>query len=333
MKQQANYQDKILNLLRQNTDKPLLAEELAIKTGVSLTELDNEINALIEKGYTITRELGIKLSELPDILYPWEIKTNLKTNFIGKYIEHYMTIDSTNKRALEWAHEGAAEGSVVIAEQQIKGRGRFDRHWVSTACKGIYLTVILRPRFNMGLASQLTLLTGVAVAQTMRKISGCEAALKWPNDVLIKGKKACGILAEARSRNADHPEYVVIGVGMNVNLNADDFPEDCRESSTSLLLETGQEISRCRLLQEFLLVFENNYINYLEKGYDYLRKIWLENNCTIGRRVEIKTAPGQIITGEAVDLGFSGGLLIKNETGIKEYLAGDVSIGSKNFQI
>jgi len=332
MKQPANYRDKILGILKQSFDRSLPAEEIAAQTGISLADLDDEINALIQKGYAITRESGIKLSGLPDILYPWEIKNKLETKFIGQNIEHYMTIDSTNKRALEWAREGAAEGSVVVAEQQSKGRGRFDRHWVSAAGKGLYFTVILRPRFNMGLASQLTLLTGVAVVQAMRKVSGCAAALKWPNDVLIKGRKVCGILAEARTKSTEHPEYVVIGVGMNVNQEADDFLDDFRASSTSLFLETDHKISKCSLLQEFLLELEKHYLNYLEQGYNYLRTVWLENNCTIGRRVEIKTGPGEVVTGEAVDLGLSGGLLIKNEAGIKEYLAGDVSIGSKSFQ-
>lgn len=332
MKLIADEQETIVNLLKQSPDRPLPAEEIAIKTGISLSALDNVIAALIHKGYVIKGELGLTLAGLPDILYPWEIRENLKTDFLGRHIEHYMSIDSTNRRALEWAGEGAEEGSVVIAEQQVKGRGRFNRNWVSSASRGVYLTIILRPRFNMSLTSQLTLLTGVAVAEAMRRLSGCEAALKWPNDVLIKGKKACGILAEVRSKNTECPDYVVIGIGMNANLCPDDFPEDCRSSSTSLLMETGKQVSRCRLLQDFLVVFENHYKNYQDKGYDYLKKIWLENNCTIGHKVAIKAGPGQIITGEAVDLSPSGGLLIRNEHGVQEYLAGDVSIGSNNFQ-
>ena len=164
---------------------------------------------------------------------------------MGKKIFHYEEIDSTNREALDMAKNGAEEGTVVVSECQRQGRGRFQRVWESPRSKGTYFSFILRPCVPMKSVPQLTLLTGVAVAQSMREVSGCVASVKWPNDILINGKKVCGILAEAKTRKGgQYPEYIVIGVGMNVNFAYDEFPPDIQAVATSLFLESGHLINR-----------------------------------------------------------------------------------------
>lgn len=325
----------LLRVLKKSQDQYQDFASLSKAHGMSGAEIQAGIQSLAEKAYRIEqkRELGVKLAGLPDMLYPWEIQEGLATEFLGHYIEHHTEIDSTNRRALEWAKNGAIEGAVVVAELQKQGRGRFDRNWVSPMGQGIYATVILRPSINVNMVAQLTLLTGVAIVEAVRSVVGCPAALKWPNDVLINGKKLCGILAEVRMQKKSlQPEYVVIGFGINVNLKKENFPEECQESATSLFIETGKNVSRIVLLKEILKSLEKNYQQFKAHGHDYLRAAWLANNCTIGHQVEIKTGWGETIVGVAKDLSATGGLLVESQSGLHEYLAGDVSIGSKSFQ-
>lgn len=326
----------VLKILKQYKNQFVRWESFLDGRYKEQARLQDIIDFWLEQGYEInvSGEFGLQLTELPDRLYPWELQENLHTHRMGKKIFHYEEIDSTNREALDMAKNGAEEGTVVVSECQRQGRGRFQRVWESPRSKGTYFSFILRPCVPMKSVPQLTLLTGVAVAQSMREVSGCVASVKWPNDILINGKKVCGILAEAKTRKGgQYPEYIVIGVGMNVNFAYDEFPPDIQAVATSLFLESGHLINRVELTRVFLRNFENHYEQFLLNGYNYLRLVWLDYNCTIGHEVSITGHTGEKLSGVAVDLGSNGGIVIKDVKSkeLKEYLAGDVSIGSQNF--
>ena len=188
------------------------------------------------------------------------------------------------------------------------------------------LSILIRPQIDVQHVPLLTLLAGVAVAETIRKVTGCEAGIKWPNDILMNGKKVCGILAEsAISRGIT--EYVIIGMGINVNLDSSDLPPDCRDTGTSLKLELGRRVSRLAVLRQLITTWEECYQGFLRGGPPYIRKEWLENNLTLGRAVKINKGK-EAVSGLAVDISERGGLLLRraSDGAVEEHLAGDVSL-------
>lgn len=250
----------------------------------------------------------------------------------GKEIYIYKEVTSTNRIAQLLAQSGAPEGTIVLSRSQTSGRGRMKRQWSCPPGKGILMSIVLRPPIKIQFVPQLTLLCSVVVAETIRKVTGCAAGIKWPNDILIGEKKVCGILAQSSFSGAGQ-EYVIIGVGINVNLSKDQLPLDCRKTSTSLKLELGQEVSRAKLLEQFYFAWEEHYLAFLESGHAYLREKWFENNVTLGRKIVINrnTYPYQ---GLAVDINDQGGLIVDFEDGsTEEFLAEELSLNgsySKN---
>ena len=192
------------------------------------------------------------------------------------------------------------------------------------------MSMVLRPEINVQLIPQLTLLCGVAVAETIKKTTGCAAGIKWPNDIVMSGKKACGILAQSNfSKTA--PAYVIMGVGINVNLDTRELPPDCRESSTSLRMELGQNVSRWKVLKQFISTWEEHYQSFLHEGHSYLRMKWIENNVTLGRDVSINRDKGPV-QGRAVDISPRGALIVSFSDGsIEEYMVEDLSLGRTHY--
>jgi BirA family biotin operon repressor/biotin-[acetyl-CoA-carboxylase] ligase len=245
---------------------------------------------------------------------------------LGKEIYHYRELSSTNSIARHMAQSGAPEGTIVMSRVQTAGRGRMARQWTSPPGKGILMSLILRPDISIQFVPQLTLLSGVAVAETIRNATGCAAGIKWPNDVVLKSKKLCGILAES-SFSKGAPDWVVIGFGININLDPDDLPPDCQTSSTSLKIELGHRVSRLNILSEFINVWEKHYQGFLKGGHDYLRPHWIQNNVTLGKSVTVSREK-ESFNGVAVDISERGGLVVRLTNGdMKEFLAEDVSIG------
>jgi len=246
-------------------------------------------------------------------------------SLLGKEIHFYRELTSTNNIARQMAKSGAAEGTIVMSRSQSAGRGRMQRQWFCPPGKGLLLSMILRPEISVQFVPQLTLLTAVVVAETIKKVTGCAAGIKWPNDIFINGKKVCGILAESSFSSAN-VAYVIIGLGINVNLGTHHLPSDCQETSTSLSLESGRNVSRIKLLKQFIITWDEHIRGFVKDGHPYLRSKWIKNNVTLGKNVTVNKG-NYLVHGLAVDVSEKGGLLVRLSDGsLQEYLAEDVSL-------
>jgi BirA family biotin operon repressor/biotin-[acetyl-CoA-carboxylase] ligase len=252
-------------------------------------------------------------------LSPTEISRNLKTDFVGKKVIAYPSLTSTNDIAKLKAKRGAREGTVVVAEEQTAGRGRLKRAWLSP--KGsIALSIILHP--TPGQLPSLIMVASLAVAHSIEKVSGLKSQIKWPNDVLVNGKKVCGILIESDVRGKA-VDYAVIGIGLNVNLNATDFPE-IAATATSLSQESGREISRLEMIRCLLEEVEKLYLA-LSDGDSVFRE-WRERLVTLGKEVEVSSGQTSY-KGIAESVASNGSLFLRQPDGsLIKIVAGDVSL-------
>ena len=251
-------------------------------------------------------------------------------NLLGKELYIYREVSSTNSVAQFIARSGVPDGTIVMSMSQTSGRGRMKRQWTCPEGKGILMSMVLRPEISIRLVPQLTLLCGVVVAETIKKVTGCATGIKWPNDIVMSGKKVCGILAQS-SFSKSRTEYVIMGVGINVNQEINQLPPDCQETSTSLRLELGQNVSRFRVLKQFILTWEEHYRGFLQGGHPYLRTQWLENNVTLGRNVSLNKEKG-LVQGVAMDISERGGLIVSFPDGSsEEFLAEDLSLGRTHY--
>lgn len=287
-------------------------EEISRPLKVSRAGVWKYIQELRKEGYDIVAvpHLGYRLISSPDRLLPIEIRHNLRTRFLGKNIIHYDTVTSTMEHAFRMGMEGAPEGTVVCAETQTQGRGRLGRSWVSPKGKGIYMSVLLRPRLLPSDAAQLTLLSAVAVCEAVYAVSGVKAAIKWPNDVLIGGRKLAGILTEL-SAETDRVRFVVVGIGVNVHSPVNLLPAN----AASLKEEASKKVSRVELVQEILRQMEYWYESSKKEGFAPALERWKELSSTLGRRIRV-VDPGGVVEGEAVGLDKGGRLLIRSDAGL-----------------
>ena len=318
--------ESILGVLKGHKKEGFVSgEELSRQFQVSRTAIWKHIRALKEEGYEIESipRCGYKLVAVPDMLYPQEIKPLLTTEIIGTKIHHFEEVTSTNDVIKQLADKGAPEGTIVVCEEQLAGKGRLGRTWFSPRGAGVWCSVLLRPSIMPQHASKLTLLGAVAVAQGIRNQCGITSGIKWPNDLLFQGKKVCGLLTEMRAE-LDSVEYVVIGFGINVkNIG---FHEDVSCKAISLEQMVGGEISRKELLAEILASIESNYLLFLEQGFTPIKEQWEQFNITLGNKV-VLSSPGQRVTGTAVRLGDEGQLVIKSVKGEERaYYAGEVTL-------
>ena len=318
---------RILELLRKAGEAYMSGEEIAGKLGVSRTAVWKHVKELREAGYKIKSRSrsGYTLEETPDCLLPGEIKNGLRTRFVGKDIVFFEEVDSTNRVAKQLAQKGAAAGAVVVAEAQGKGRGRLERPYFSPAGKGIWFSVILRPHILPQEAPKCTLLAAVAVAMAMKRF-GLKAEIKWPNDILHEGKKLTGILTEM-SAELDRVNYIVIGTGVNVNMEEKDFPEELRGKATSLAIMKGEKLPRVAFFQAVLEALDELCTVLEEEGFAPIVARWREYAVTLGQDVHVIGATGRgSFDGRAVDIDEEGALLVETADGVRRVLAGDVSI-------
>ena len=311
---------KILHFLK-NTKGYLSGEEISRDLKISRAGIWKHMQELRKEGYDIVAvpHLGYHLISCPDKLLPSEIQSDLATKNLGKDIKYYDSIASTMDVAFQLGIEGVAEGTVVCAESQSKGKGRLGRSWASPKGKGIYMSVILRPQLASTDAAKLTLLSAVATCEAINNLFDVQAKIKWPNDILVDQKKIAGILTEL-SAEMDRVRFVVIGIGVNVNASLSQLPHN----ATSLKNETGQKNSRVKLVQEILRSLEKWYGGLSEQGFDRVIARWKELSSTIGRRVRVADLNGDI-EGEAIDLDEYGGLIIKSSNGLTvKRMTGDV---------
>ncbi|SHJ47898.1 biotin--[acetyl-CoA-carboxylase] ligase [Propionispora hippei] len=316
----------ILNVLRKNQGEYISGEEISRQLMVSRTAIWKHIRALKQDGYLIEAHprRGYCLSELPDLLLPDEIKNDLSTQVLGKEIYWFDSIDSTSNEAKKLAAAGCPEGTLVLAEAQCTGRGRLARGWFSPRGKGIWLSVVLRPPFQPYDAPKCTLMTAVALTRAIRRATGVPCGIKWPNDILYNGKKVVGILTEM-SAEMDAINYVVLGMGTNVNIAADEFPDELAGIATSLAEAAGRPFCRKTLLKEILAELETVYLEVSRSGFDSILKEWRRLSVTLGQTVQV-VGPDKQFSGLAVDIDASGALLVQTDGSLETVIAGDVSI-------
>lgn len=253
------------------------------------------------------------------------LKQQLSGKFIGHSLYYYKEIGSTNDEAFRLGVAGASEGTALIAERQSAGKGRMQRVWHSPAGVNIYTSIILRPHFEPARAPQISIAAGVAVAETIGQYCPGKAQLKWPNDIQIGGKKICGILAQMKMA-VNIIDFVVVGIGINVNLNHEEFPPDIQEIATSLAIETGNEISRLELI---IRLYENMakwYKELLRNGFDQIKEKWLSLSPMIGKPVSVMFHD-EMVSGKAIGIDEDGSLILL-AVGNKEVKvsAGDATI-------
>lgn len=307
----------------------LSGQALAEMIGCSRTAIWKQIEELRKTGFEIEaiRKKGYRIITKPDQLSENEILMGLETNVLGRNVLHFDTIDSTQSKANEMARNEAPEGTIVIAEEQTSGKGRMSREWHSSKHQGIWMSLILRPKLSPEKAPQFTLITAIAVARAIEEITGIEPEIKWPNDILFQGKKIVGILTELHSE-ADKINFIVIGIGLNVNQDVVDFPEEIREIATSLSLVKGKKVSRVTLLQHILRNFEKYYELYLDRGFGPLKVIWESYVTSIGKTIIARTISGEFI-GKALGITEEGVLKLQDDNGQIHYVySADIEIKS-----
>jgi BirA family biotin operon repressor/biotin-[acetyl-CoA-carboxylase] ligase len=253
-----------------------------------------------------------------------ELRSYFLSRIIGRRIEYHEELESTNTEALRLAMENAPEGTVVIADAQSEGRGRLDRIWESPPSLNLYLSVVLRPDIPAVSASLIPLAVGVTVAEVISKYCPGRVRLKWPNDVLVDGRKICGILTEMRTK-ADRVHFIIAGIGVNLNMRKLDFPREIRETATSLRIGTECEIDRLDVAVRLFENLERWYRIFLSGGEAAIREKWLQYAEIIGKRIEV-VFKSDTQRGIVVGLDENGALLLEGETGVQQVLAGDVYI-------
>lgn len=298
---------------------------MAEKFRISRAAVWKQIKMLEREGCKIeaVRSKGYRLVTMPDIIVLDDVKHELKTTTIGKDIRYYSEVDSTNTLAMKLAQDGASEGTVVIAETQHGGKGRLGRRWFSPR-GNLLLSIILRPVLPTHKAPLITLLGGVAVAAAIREHLGIAAGIKWPNDILIRGKKVCGLLAEM-SAEPDSVRYIVLGIGLNVNMDSRLAPAEIQGMATTLAAERGGIIDRTRLFAELLAQIDRWYRIFCENPEAVL-SAWRNLSVTLGRRVAAVGQDGTI-EGVAEDIDSEGRLMVRLDSGVLQRIAsGDVTI-------
>ncbi len=312
--------EKILDYLNKKHDY-LSGDQISKHLGISRQGLWKHIQELKDSGYQIAAvpHLGYRLESCPDRLFPFEITRSLNTKFIGKKIHYFDYLASTMDFAMQLGVDGAAGGSLVLAESQIKGRGRLGRSWFSPKYKGIYLSLILRPKISPAACPILTLMSAVSICEAVKEVMDLDVQIKWPNDVLIHNKKVAGILTEMNAE-VDKVNFVVIGIGLNVNNDK----KSLIAQATSLSQQQGEEISRVVLLQELLRRIESNYLLLEDGGSSEIINKWRNFNLTLGTRVKV-CYQDKHIEGQATDIDIDGSLLIRKDSGlIQKISSGDV---------
>lgn len=307
---------------------PLAGAELSARLGVTRAAVWARIEELRRLGYEIeaSPHAGYRLLRTPDLLHADDLKARLPPGcLIGRDIQVFQETGSTNDVLDRLARDGVAEGVVVFAEKQTQGRGRLGRRWISPAGKGLWCSVLLRPDLRPSAATQLTIAAAVALHRALFAVTGLRAEIKWPNDLLLGGRKCAGILTEL-SAEPDRVRHVILGLGVDVNLAADDLPRDLRETATSLRLALGRPVDRPGLAACLLAELEAAYAALRGGGFEALADAWEEACSTLGRQVVVDLGTRRL-EGRAEALDPEGALLVRTEHGhLERVVGGDVRL-------
>lgn len=317
--------NEILEYFRKANGEFVSGEQISQDLNVSRTAIWKQINVLKSRGYIFessTRK-GYRLIYAPDLLTPLELIGVLRTETFGRRMTYLESTTSTNEVAKKLAREGAEEGTIVVAEEQVSGHGRLTRNFFSPFAKGIWFSLILRPKFLPMEAAKCTLMAGVGVCRAIRRMGLSDCGIKWPNDLLYHGKKMVGMITEM-SASMEKIDYIIIGIGINTGTKKEEFPEAFRENATSFINE-GVEVSRKELLAAVLLELEKEYKIAQEEGFDKVLEDWRELSVTIGQDVRVIFGDDSF-TGKAIDIDKDGCLLVDTGKEVTRVIAGDVSI-------
>jgi BirA family biotin operon repressor/biotin-[acetyl-CoA-carboxylase] ligase len=292
---------------------PLSGEALAAQLGLSRAAVWKRIQRLKDLGYSISGSprRGYRLLSGPDKLWPQEIVQGLRTRYLQGPIHHFVTLASTNDLAKELGAKAAPEGTLVVAEGQTGGRGRLGRVWDSPEGVGLYVSVLLRPVLPPTEMPQLTLTAAVATVRALRRATGVAPGIKWPNDLLLRGKKLGGILTEMETES-DQIRHLVVGLGLNVNNTR--FPAELEQSATSLALALDRTFPRLPILRAWLEEFDLLYGRFLAREFAGILEEWKEHTVTLGQMVTVRQGPREI-SGQALEVAADGALLLRVSTG------------------
>ena len=316
---------KLLVALRRSSPRALSGVEIGDRFGVSRTAVWKWVETLRSLGYVIqsSRRDGYQLAESVDRPYPWEVIEGLYSTRFGHSVHYFPSISSTQDEARRLAEEGVEEGTVVVAEEQVVPRGRLGRAYC-TPPGGLWLSLVLRPRRSPGEVGSLPLLAAVAVGRAVQEVTGLEVTVKWPNDLLLKGRKVVGVLVELMSEQ-DLVRYAIVGIGVNVNLMPSDLPPELRNAATSLKEEVGSEVSRLILFRRIMERMEELYDQHMECGAAEVIKAWRSLPTILGEWVEVDDGADKW-EGEAVDLDKDGALLVRVDGKLRRVVAGDIRL-------
>jgi BirA family biotin operon repressor/biotin-[acetyl-CoA-carboxylase] ligase len=318
--------EALLTLLAENPAIVLSGARIAREIGVSRSTVWRWVMQLRGLGVRVKGQprTGYFLEKvLPDILIPGFLRQRLKGGVFGKHIFHFFKVDSTNRVAFDLGHNGEPEGSIVLAEEQTAGRGRAGHSWHSQRGTGIYVTLLLRPKLAPVQAPLLTMMAGLSAQRAIQAQTGLTVDLKWPNDLMIGGKKVGGILTEMHAEPSQ-VRFVIVGIGLNVN--QEKFPEELKHIATSLRAETGREQSRLGLLARLLREFESDYNRFLNEGAaQVIERFTAVSSYAHGKRVQV-TNGKDIFCGVTAGLGPHGLLQVQRDDGVTvAVIAGDVA--------
>ena len=317
--------EEILRLLR-SADGYISGQELCNRFGVSRTAVWKAINQLKEAGYEIEAQQnkGYRLMAAPDLMTEAEIKSLMHTEWVAKEVLYFDTIDSTNTKAQELAEKGYPSGTLVVADKQEAGKGRRGRSWVSPSGTGIFMTLMIKPDINPNNASMLTLVAALAVAKAITSVTGEEALIKWPNDIVVNGKKVCGILTEMNAQ-FDYINHIVVGIGINVHNES--FPEEISQMASSLMIEAGgKRFHRAQIIAETMSYFEQYYDTFL-KTQDLSALVREYDELLVNRNKSVRVLdPKEPFDGKAMGITPKGELIVDTWESRKLVSSGEVSV-------
>lgn len=319
--------DKMVRLLKSHRSEFLSGEEMSRILGLSRAAVWKKIKHLQSLGYKIRSRprAGYRLDSKTILMLPWEISDGLQTEVIGKKIYYFDIIDSTQNFALKLASRPYENGSVVVARRQTHGRGRQNRKWISPS-GGIWLSILLRPNFEVSHVSMFPMLVSLALGKAIEKVLGLRPKLKWPNDLTLKNKKVAGILVDA-SIQSNQIDYMVIGIGINFKIKPSVIYKKAKNSrnfyGAASLVERDKDSDPVALLQAFLYELEQIYYKVVEKNLDGIKDEWKKRSSTIGTSVNIST-PDREIKGRAIGIDDDGALLVSSRGVTHRLLVGDI---------
>ena len=318
---------KVLKFLQTHNTEYLSGQDLSDVLRISRVAIWKHIKKIQDLGYTVEskQKLGYKLTENSDILFPWEVTSELKTKVIGQKAYYFDSIDSTQNQALKIANEPENNGAVIIAATQTGGKGRTGRKWISPK-GGIWLSIILHPKFDISITTLFPIASSLALSKAIENTFEITPELKWPNDLTIKGKKIAGILVDA-AFESNKIESLVLGVGINFNVDIKAIKKTLKDTpnfyGVSSLSEQNKKVKPIQLVQNFFVELEKIYELLNKKQTKKIISEWTKRSSTLGKNVEINTTDGKI-KGKATKIDEDGALIISNKNKTEKVIAGDI---------